>query len=195
MPKPYELTEYDGDRVDWLTRAALELTAERLGYPLTVTQGSYNPGGVAASGGTHDGGGVVDLAPYDHQGKVAALRRVGFAAWYRPELWRNGRRVWPDHIHAVLIGNRKLSTEARWQVTEYLAGRNGLADRGDDPGPRRWVNRRFRWRTGEARIARARALVAQARALLASGIRGYPGVQRARVALGRVDTLLPKVDQ
>ena len=74
--KPYDLTTYDGNRVDALTKAALEATAKRLGYDLTITQGSYNAGGVAASAGTHDGGGVVDRAAWDHARKVLELRRT-----------------------------------------------------------------------------------------------------------------------
>ena len=85
--RPFELTKF-GDTnpktVDWKTRAALEEAERRLGYPLTVVQGSYNTGGVPASGPTHDGGGVVDLQPFDWQRKVRVLRDIGFAAWHRP---------------------------------------------------------------------------------------------------------------
>lgn len=193
-PKPYDLTTYDGDRVDWLTRAALEATAKRLGYDLTITQGSYNAGGVTASAGTHDGGGVVDLAPYDHARKVLELRRTGFAAWYRPELWRDGVRVWPPHIHAVLMGNARLSSAARAQVQAYLAGKDGLAGNGPDNGPRNFTDRRFTWRAGMRRITKARALIARADALLATGVRGYPAVQKARARLGRAATILPTGD-
>lgn len=188
MPKPYDRTTYDGNTVDWLTRLALEATATRLGYDLTVTQGSYNAGGVKASAGTHDGGGVVDLAPYDHERKVRVLRFIGFAAWHRPAI----AGLWPEHIHAVLMGNAKLSSGARNQVTEYLAGRNGLADRGPDTGPRQYVNRRFTWRTGEKRLTRAADLIARAQATLASGIRGYPGVVATRKALRVAGRSLPK---
>lgn len=168
MPKPYDLTTYDGRTVDWLTRAALTAVAGRLGYDLTVVQGSYSTG-VAASGGTHDGGGTVDLAPFDHERKVRELRRTGFAAWYRPA--RPG--VWGAHIHAVLIGNRRLSAAARDQVAEYLAGFDGLAGDGRDQGPRDYLDHRFTWQTGAGRINRARAALETARALLATGTRGY----------------------
>jgi hypothetical protein len=145
--KPYDLTTYDGRRVDWLTRAALEDTAARLRYAdgkLTLTQGSYNAGKVGASAGTHDGGGVVDLSAYDHERKVRELRRTGFAAWYRPAI----KGLWPAHIHAVLIGNAKLSPSAARQVTAYLNGRNGLADNGADNGPRDFVKNRYTWTRG-----------------------------------------------
>lgn len=190
-PRPYDRTTYDGNTVDWLTRAALEATAKRLGYALTVTQGSYNAGGVSASAGTHDGGGVVDLAAWDHVDKVRELRRTGFAAWYRPAI----PGLWPAHIHAVLMGNRKLAPSARRQVDAYLAGRNGLANNGPDNGPRRFTRHRFTWRTGAKRITAARASITRARRLLATGIRGFPGIDRARAALGRASDALPNPER
>lgn len=167
--RPYDLTTHDGETVDQLTKLALLEAEQRLGYPLSITQGSYNAGGVSASAGTHDGGGVVDLLEWNHRRKVRVLRAVGFAAWHRPAI----PGLWPGHIHAVLIGNRKLSPAARRQVDAYLAGRNGLADNGPDTGPRDYVDHRFRWRTGAHRINRARALLERAQAQLAHGIRGY----------------------
>ena len=47
--KAFDRTTYGDVRpkpVDWKTRAALEAAERRLGYRLTVVQGSYNPGGV-----------------------------------------------------------------------------------------------------------------------------------------------------
>lgn len=179
-PKPYDLTTYGGQRVDWLTRAALESVASRLARPLVIAQGSYNAGGVAASAGTHDGGGVVDVIPRDKAREVFELRRAGFAAWYRAELWRDGVQVWGPHIHAVLIGNRKLSAGAAVQVREYLAGFDGLAGDGRDVGPREFIAHRFTWRMGAGRISRARDLLERAEAQLATGVRGYPRVSNAR---------------
>ena len=43
------------------------------------------------------------------------------AAWYRTVA--DG---FDPHIHAVDIGSDRLSASARWQVTEYLAGGDGL---------------------------------------------------------------------
>lgn len=186
MSGPYELTTYDGKRVDWLTRAALEATAKRLGYDLTITQGSYNAGGVSASAGTHDGGGVVDLAAWDHANKVRELRRTGFAAWFRPAI----PGLWPDHIHAVLIGNRKLAPSARSQVSAYLKGRNGLANNGPDNGPRQFIDNRFRWKRGQKRISRAGVLIERALGRLSEGIRGFR-VGKSRRALRRAQRALP----
>lgn len=130
-PRPYDLTTHDGKTVDWLTKAALMKAERLLGYELSITQGSYNAGGVSASAGTHDGGGAVDLPAWDWQRKVAALRLSGFAAWHRAELHRDGRKVWGEHIHAILFGNAKLSGDAIDQVEEFRAGGDGLV--GDLP--------------------------------------------------------------
>jgi GH25 family lysozyme M1 (1,4-beta-N-acetylmuramidase) len=130
-PDPFKRTTFgDGTPkpVDWKTRAALEEAERRLGYPLTVVQGSYNPGGVGASGGTHDLGGVVDLLPGDWQHKVRVLRELGFAAWHRPAI----SGLWKEHIHAVMVEHGKLSASARAQVTAYRAGRNGLVSNAAD---------------------------------------------------------------
>lgn len=194
MPRPYDLTTYDGKRVDWLTRAALEDTAQRLGYDLTVYQGSYNAGGVSASAGTHDGGGAVDLAPFDWERKVLELRRTGFAAWYRPA--RPG--VWASHIHAILIGNRKLSPGAQAQVADYLAGRDGLAGGGRDPHPRAFIDNRYRWRRGVIRVTRARTAVERALVLLRAYAPGTPGVRgldvrESRRLLREAAKALPRV--
>lgn len=126
-PRPYERTSHDGKTVDWHTKAAL-LKAERLlGYELSIVQGSYNRG-VSASAGTHDGGGVVDLLEWDWPNKVRALRLAGFAAWHRPK-----GPSWNGHIHAVLVGNKMLSSSAADQVDDFRAGRDGLAGNRPDP--------------------------------------------------------------
>lgn len=186
MPKPYDRTTYDGNVVDELTKAALEETAARLGYDLTIVQGSYNAGGVAASAGTHDGGGAVDLAPWHWEEKVRELRRTGFAAWHRPAI----PGLWGEHIHAILIGDRLMSAGAKAQVVDYLAGRNGLANHGPDDGPRQFVNNRFKWQTGAKRIGRAKRLTEKAALLLSTGIRGY-AVGKSRRSLRRAADQMP----
>ena len=128
----YERITFRGRTVDRYTAQALQAVEKDLGYELTITQGSYNAGKVSASAGTHDGGGVVDLAPWDWQHKVPALRKRGFAAWRRLPI----AGLWPEHIHAVQAGNDRLAPAAARQVDAYKAGRNGLANNGPDDGPR-----------------------------------------------------------
>lgn len=132
IPDPYERVTYHGKAVDRRTQAAIEVAEHRLGYDLTIVQGSYTSA-VGASAGTHAGGGVVDLAPYEHARKVRVLRDLGWAAWYRPAR----RGVWGPHIHAVLIGHRTMSPEAAAQVVAYVNGRDGLAAGAADPNPYR----------------------------------------------------------
>lgn len=109
-----------------------------------ITQGGYNPGGLAASFGTHDGGGAVDISVrsiVDYSvltGEIMpmldALRVAGFAAWLRDvgELYPDS----PIHIHAIAVGDAELSAAAREQIDGqygYLRGYNGLPE--DYGGP------------------------------------------------------------
>jgi hypothetical protein len=102
---------------------------------IAVTQGSYNAGVVALSFGTHDGGGAVDISvrniPVDFSIRwddipplVDALRRAGFAAWYRDEA-----DDMTPHIHAIAIGDAELSRAASLQLDGrygYFRGFDGL---------------------------------------------------------------------
>lgn len=132
---PYAILLRDGKKVDALTDGALKRAEKILGRKLTVTQGSYNAGGVKASAGTHDGGGVVDCPPWDADETVIALRAVGFAAWHRQAI----PGLWPEHIHAVLIGHGKLAPVAARQVEAYQQRRDGLKSNAIDTDPG-WTN-------------------------------------------------------
>jgi hypothetical protein len=89
---------------------------------------------------------VVDLAPEngDWEGAVAALRKIGFAAWVR-NMPGHGYAGSGAHIHAVLIGNKELSPQATTQVNSYLHNDDGLSGSRPDDGPRDFVNNRFVW--------------------------------------------------
>jgi hypothetical protein len=110
--------------------------ANRLGNcKWAITQGSYNPG-VSQSAHTHDGGGALDLNVARGCGTrphaVRALRKVGFAAWFRPD----NPGVWNAHIHAIAVGDTDLHPEAADQVSEYYRGGDGLAGSAPDNGPK-----------------------------------------------------------
>ena len=135
MLDPYDIILRDGKEVDRLTDGALKRAEKILGRTIPIVQGSYNAGGVAASAGTHDGGGVIDTKPWDHDEVVAALRAVGFAAWFRPAI----PGLWSAHIHAVLIGHGRLAASAQRQVFAYLGRRDGLKSNLPDTDPG-WVN-------------------------------------------------------
>lgn len=103
---------------------------------ITPTQGGFNRGGVAASAGTHDGGAAIDLSvagwsQAQIEAVVRLMRECGWATWYRPYL----KNVWPSHIHAIRVGDPTASRGAKNQLSDYEAGRNGLANRGRDTGP------------------------------------------------------------
>lgn len=127
--------------VDALTIQALEHAEHLGGHTFVVTQGSYQST-VKASAGTHDGGGAVDLRWCGHGRCLLALRKAGFAAWHRTP----AQGSWPHHVHAVLVDHPKLSPSAARQVVAYRNGRNGLANNGEDDGPRVDPIPVWRWR-------------------------------------------------
>lgn len=118
----YDRVTYHGHTLNRRTMSMIKQVEDYLGYTLTIEQGSYNSG-VAASAGTHDGGGAVDLAPADADNKVKALRQVGFAAWHRSPI----PGVWSEHIHCIAIGDKEMSSGARKQISDYYAHLDGLA--------------------------------------------------------------------
>ncbi|MBK7861226.1 MAG: peptidoglycan-binding protein [Archangiaceae bacterium] len=96
---------------------------------LSFSQGSYH-GGVKQSGGTHDGGGALDIrvgsmSMATQRKMVKALRMAGFAAWARTPA--DG---FAHHIHAEAIGDRQ--STAKWQWAEYFHKQSGLSGSGSD---------------------------------------------------------------
>lgn len=123
-------------RTLWMLERAQQLYGGTIPFSgAGLTQGSYNPGVVSASFGTHDGGGAVDLTvrnlPYSWDIKwddiplmIDALRLAGFAAFYRDE-----REDLTPHIHAIAIGDAELSPAAQLQLTGrygYFRGYDGF---------------------------------------------------------------------
>lgn len=129
-------TTFTGRTVNQRTADMLAQADSMLAHSIVLSQGSYNAGGVSASAGTHDGGGVVDISVSALSTKqrwqtVKALRTVGFAAWLRTP----DQGPWPYHIHAVAIGDTDMSTSARNQVADYYVGKNALASHAADNTP------------------------------------------------------------
>lgn len=134
---PGAKVQRDGFVVNARTQAMLTEAQRLFGATLVLEQGSYNPGGDPTSAGTHDGGGVVDIAvtgmtAAKRTAAVKALRQVGFAAWVRSP----SQGDWPWHIHATAINDTDLSAQAQHQVGDYYLGMNGLANKGPDDGPK-----------------------------------------------------------
>lgn len=124
---------FRGHTFDARTIAMIRWAEKRAGFTFTIAQGSYNTGGVAASAGTHDGGGAVDFSvrSLDKAQVLALLRALkdaGFAAWHRDA--RAG--VWGEHVHAIAIGCKDLAPIAARQVRSFDDKRDGLASNGPD---------------------------------------------------------------
>ncbi|WP_269304945.1 endonuclease/exonuclease/phosphatase family protein [Aeromicrobium sp. HA] len=122
----------------WLPE--FELTLSEYGIRVRFTQ---LDGTVKESAGTHAGGAfdlvVTEAGPRTlaeaYKLVVKVARQMGAdATWERPFNWngRNGIR----HIHGLLSGCPHLAGQARSQQADVRAGRNGLANRGRDTGPR-----------------------------------------------------------
>jgi peptidoglycan hydrolase-like protein with peptidoglycan-binding domain len=139
--------KYGTKRVNTRTKLMLASADRTLPWTIRVSQGSYcqleKTGCAAASGGTHDGGGAIDLkvtglSTTQRWQTVRALRAAGFAAWLRSPSQCGG--CWAYHIHAVAIGDTDLwqkngKYSNRDQVSDYYVGRNGLSGHGLDNTP------------------------------------------------------------
>ncbi len=141
--------QINGETVNARTLWMLQLAQHLYGGPgsiLRVVQGSYEPG-LKESFGTHDGGGAVDISIRnpaklaevlwaEAPKMVAAMRKAGFAAWYRPT-----GMFGPDsgaHIHAIAIGDPELSPAARRQLDGsegYFRGLDGVPPEYSGPHP------------------------------------------------------------
>jgi len=139
----YTRVTINGETVNRRTALMLDTAVELYGGPgdlRRVVQGSYTDE-LAASFGTHAGGGVVDISirnpatPSEYlfgevEPMVQALRQAGFAAWYRApsEVYEGSA----PHIHAVAIADQELSPAAQEQLTGphgYFRGMNGPTPR------------------------------------------------------------------
>lgn len=141
---------FRGKRLNTRTRDMILAAEKILGYQFTIIQGSYNSG-VAASAGTHDGGGAVDVwgkGSAHVPTEVAALRKVGFAAWGRTPSQGN----WGYHIHAIAVRDPEMSRGAANQVVAYFNGRNGLASNGKDTFIRTYAKSSYYWEVYKASI-------------------------------------------
>jgi TP901 family phage tail tape measure protein len=107
------------------TKRKIKIAEQEWGQSFNIVKGGYLKSD-KYSGSTHTGGGVFD-AYYSGGSKlfpveaVKALRKAGFAAWNRWQFGNNNK-----HIHAIEIGNSKLSKSAASQVRSYLRGEDGL---------------------------------------------------------------------
>lgn len=105
----------------------------------------------SASAGT-DNGAHIDLdfrGLSDAQRKIgeACARKIGFYAdirlprWYSAWFGKWLTASWWPHCHMLPVGDSHLSSAARAQIAEWVAGENGLAGNDKDDGPRTFVGR------------------------------------------------------
>jgi hypothetical protein len=140
-PEDYTRVEINGQTINQRTFAMLAHAQQLYGGEIeltgpAITQGSYTDS-LAASFGTHAGGGAIDISVMrrgtytvlwdDVEPLLRALRAAGFAAWLRDygELHPDS----PIHIHAIAIGDQELSAAAAEQLTGeagYFRGSSGL---------------------------------------------------------------------
>lgn len=133
MPDPFGRLTYEGHTLDHITLAAFQHGADILGATPPMVQGCYSTA-VAASGNTHAGSGAFDLEPPDghtHDQLVRAYRWAGTAIWHRLRLVIDGKLIWEEHDHAIVVGDPRASQAGLNQVHDYHADLDGLA--GHDP--------------------------------------------------------------
>src|SRR5690606_15237895 len=114
-------------------KAAFDDACEKSGVRPTIVQGAYmGSSGAAASAGTHERSGCLDLRTWDltedqRTKWMRAARSIGWAAWYR-----TSAQGFDPHMHVLLLGEPDMHPDARDQEAQYRAGLNGLASRGRD---------------------------------------------------------------
>ena len=131
--RPGDRRTWSGVTLNVRTIRMLKAAGHRLGRRcvLDVTKGSYT-GPDGDSQATHAGGGAADLSINTRCGHsirqvVRALRKVGFAAWFRN--WSGN-----EHIHAVAISDPDMANEIafpgwfdmREQVVGWAQRKSGL---------------------------------------------------------------------
>lgn len=114
MTEAFDRVIFRGRLMDKKTRQFLQDMESKLGYELTVAQGCYNDT-VKASGNTHKGGGVIDLAAYDWENKVKVAADLGGAAFHRAYV----PGLWGEHIHVVIRYHGNLDPSAKDQVEDW----------------------------------------------------------------------------
>lgn len=124
VKEPNQPAGFQDEWIDTRTQAMFHKAEALSGSNMTISQGR---GGAAESAGTHLGGGVIDIrvidAPSKTAARVAALRKVGFAAWYRN--WSGNQ-----HIHAIAVGDPYVAYGAHrtlCQVFQFRFGGEGLS--------------------------------------------------------------------
>lgn len=148
---------FRGHLFDERTVDMIRWAEAKAGFQFSIAQGSYSTG-VAASAGTHSGGGAVDFSvrlitlASKRNKMLNALKDAGFAAWYRTK----AQGFSSNHIHAIAIGCSDLAPLAKSQVLDYDADKDGLRGHNADPTYRPSPKVKFDLKTGQP-ISREKA--------------------------------------
>jgi TP901 family phage tail tape measure protein len=122
QPGDWSPVSFQGVTLDRGQMRALIAAGAAYGGPFHISQGSYRPY-TSYSGATHMGGGAADITSPVNTRFLDDLLHNGQAAWIRDP----SQGPWPWHIHTLQIGDPNLSSAARAQVQDFLAGGDGLA--------------------------------------------------------------------
>lgn len=128
FPDPYKKVRWRGGKCDNIDKVAIQVWEERMAATATIYQLGYNPGGVAASAGAHDGGGVVDCW-FPTLANIRAVKRgrdVLGVGWLRHP------PTFPYHHHMIRRASKTLAPVAARQVPLFDAGGNGLVGNAPD---------------------------------------------------------------
>lgn len=90
----------------------------------TIMQGGFNKGGVAASGGSHDGGDVYDTTAYNYLNRLKVWAMLGGYGWFRPYNWDGDGGG--QHLHLGIRGGPTRAYLLKVQETNYDDRRDGL---------------------------------------------------------------------
>lgn len=119
------MIDFRGVKLDQRSVDMIVWAEKRAGFKFRIVKGSYLPADPLSSR-THCGGGAADfsvrlMTSLRREKMLKALKDAGFAAWYRTKA--DG---FDPHVHAVAIGCVDLDPEAKRQVKDYDAKKNGL---------------------------------------------------------------------
>lgn len=148
---------FRGFTFDARTVEMIKWAEKKAGFTFNIAQGSYSTG-VAASAGTHNGGGAVDFSvrtltlPMKRNKMLNALKDAGFAAWYRT----TAQGFDSNHVHAIAIGCKDLAPLAKSQVVDFDKNKDGLKGHGPDNTYRPTPKVQFDLKTG-APVSREKA--------------------------------------
>jgi len=115
------------------SKLMFDIACEAAGVEPVIVQGMFmGQNSAAASAGTHNLAGCIDTRTWDLtdeeiQRLVRAARSVAAVVWCRKP------PAFEEHMHWLFLGDKPMDADAAAQVSEYLAGGDGLQGSARDP--------------------------------------------------------------